>query len=321
MGDTGNEYVIFEHPLDEEMGNAEVKGSLKLYHPRTKAELKPTLLDGTVIKASARQNPRRALADWMVRHPYFAEEAVNRMWSYFFGRGLVDPVDDFRSTNPPTHPELLARLAEDFRSHNHDLRHLIRLIVTSRTYQTSGRPMANNHDDRTNYSHAPGRPLDAEVLLDAICDVTGVPEVFVTGVSASAKVTAQAPNGTRAIQLGEPDVFYSRFLEVYGRPNRLTVPERNGHANLTEAMHMLAGPVYNEKLANPAGRLQRLLKAGKTSAEIVDEFYLAAFARLPEKKESAAIQNLIAAAGPNPEAAWKEFVWAVLCSREFAENH
>jgi hypothetical protein len=320
MGDTGNEYVVFEHPLDEEMGNAEVNGSLKLYHPRTKAELKPTLLDGTVIRASARENPRKALADWMVRHPYFAEAAVNRIWSYFFGRGLVDPVDDFRSTNPPTHPELLARLAEDFRAHNHDLRRLIRLIVTSRTYQTSGQPLAGNRDDRTNYSHALPRPLDAEVLLDAISDVTGVPEVFSTAVSASAKMTAQAPYGTRAIQLGEPDVFCSRFLEVYGRPNRLTVPERNSHANLGEAMHMLAGAAYNEKLANPAGRLQRLLKAGKTDAGIIDEFYLAAFARFPDKAETDGIRKLIAAS-PGREAAWKEFVWAVLCSREFAENH
>jgi hypothetical protein len=214
----------------------------------------------------------------------------------------------------------LARLAEDFRAHNHDLRRLIRLIVTSRTYQTSGRPLAGNRDDRTNYSHAQPRPLDAEVLLDAIDDVTGVPEVFCTAVSASAKVTAQATGGTRAIQLGEPDVFYSRFLEVYGRPNRLTLPERNGHANLAEAMHMLAGSAYNEKLGNPTGRLQRLLKAGKPNAEIIDEFYLAAFARLPEKAESAGIQELIAA-GPDREAALKEFVWAVLCSREFAESH
>jgi Protein of unknown function (DUF1553)/Protein of unknown function (DUF1549) len=320
MGDTGNEYVIFEHPLDQDLGNNEVNGSLKMYHPRTKAELKPTLLDGTVIKAPARENPRTALADWMVRHPYFAEAAVNRVWSWFFGRGLVDPVDDFRSTNPPTHPELLARLADDFRSHNHDLRRLMRLIVTSRAYQTSARPLPGNRDDRTNYSHAQPRPLDAEVLLDAIDDVTGVPETFGTAVSDTAKVTAQAPAGTRAIQLGEPDVFYSRFLEVYGRPNRLTLPERNGHANLAEAMHMLAGPAYNDKLGNPSGKLQRMVKAGKTNAQIIEDFYLSAFARFPEKEESAHIQELISA-GPDREAALKEFVWAVLCSREFAENH
>jgi hypothetical protein len=320
MGDQGNEYVIFEHPLDEDWGNAEVNGSLKMYHPRTKAELKPALLDGAIVQASASENPRRALAGWMVRHPYFAEAAVNRMWSYFFGRGIVDPVDDFRSTNPPTHPELLARLAEDFRSHNHDLRYLMRLIVSSRTYQTSGRSLPQNRDDRINYSHAQPRPLDAEVLLDAIGGVTGVPEVFGTAVSASAKVTAQAPNGTRAIQLGEPDVFYSRFLEVYGRPNRLTLPERSAHANLTEAMHMLAGPAYNEKLGNPAGRLQRLLAAGKTNTAIIDEIYLAAFSRYPEKAEAAGLQKMLAGS-PDREAALKEFVWAVLCSREFAENH
>ena len=319
MGDTGEEYVIFEHPPDEEMGNSEVNGSIKMYHPRTKAELTPTLLDGTKVNAG-RANPRKVLAEWMVHHPFFAEAAVNRMWSYFFGRGLVDPVDDFRSTNPPTHPELLARLAQDFRTNNHDLRRLIHLIVTSRTYQLSSRPEQSNRDDRSNYSHAQPRALDAEVLLDAISDVTGVPEVFTTAVSSEAKVTGQAPVGTRAVQLRESDLFYSRFLELYGRPNRLTLPERSGHANLVEAMHMLAGPAYNEKLSAPAGRLQQMITAGKSNAEIIQEFYLAAFARQPETKESAAIENLIASS-PDRESALKDFVWALLCSREFAENH
>jgi hypothetical protein len=320
MGDTGNEYVIFEHPLNEELGNADVNGSLKMYHPRTKAELKPTLLDGTVVQASARENPRKELAEWVTHHPYFAEAAVNRMWSYFFGRGIVDPVDDFRSTNPPTHPDLLAALAADFRTHGHDLRRLIRQIVTSRTYQLSGRDTAGNRDDRTNYSHSQPRPLDAEILLDAICDVTGVPEVFTTGVPEQAKITGQAPLGTRAVQLREPDLYYSRFLELYGRPNRLTVPERSGHANLTEAMHMLAGPAYNEKLSSRDGRLQRLLSGGASDAAIVKEFYMAAFGREPEPAETRGIEALIAQSGSR-EAALKDFVWALLCSREFAENH
>lgn len=320
MGDTGTEYVIFDHPLDEDLGNADVHGSLKMYHPRTKAEVTPALLDGTVVRASARENPRRALADWMIRRPYFAEAAANRVWSWFFGRGLVEPVDDFRSTNPPTHPELLERLAEELRSHGHDLRYLIRTIVSSRTYQLSSLPNAGNRQDRVNYSHSLDRPLDAEVLLDAICDVTGVAEEFSTGVSDTAKAAGQAPHGTRAIGLREADLFFSRFLELYGRPNRLTVPERSGKANLGEALHMLAGPVYNEKLAAPAGRLQRLLKAGATDEAIVEEFYLAALARPPEPEETAGIRRLIQARG-NREAALKDFVWAVLCSREFAENH
>jgi len=115
-------------------------------------------------------------------------------------------------------------------------------------------------------------------------------------------------------------MFYSRFLELYGRPNRLTLPERSGQANLVEAMHMLAGAAYNEKLSSPSGRMQQLLRAGKNDGEIVEEFYLAAFGRPPEQPELSAIQNLIAAGGDR-EAALKDFVWALLCSREFAENH
>ena len=320
MGDQGNEYVIFDHPLDQGMGNSDVNGSITLYHPRTKAELKPTLLDGRVINASGRENPRKQLAEWMVTHPYFAEAAVNRMWSYFFGRGIVDPVDDFRSTNPPTHPELLARLAEEFRSHNHDLRRLIRTIVTSRTYQLSGLATENNRDDRTNYSHSQPRPLDAEVLLDAISSVTGVAETFTTSVSETGRNSGQAPAGTRAIALREPDLFYSRFLEIYGRPNRLTLPERSSAANLGQALDMLAGNVYNDKLSAPEGRLMRLVNDGRNDREIIEEFYLAAFTRFPERAELTALTELIASRADRVDAL-KDFVWAILCSREFAENH
>jgi hypothetical protein len=293
---------------------------MRLLHPRTKAEVKPALLDGTVMEASDRENPRKAFAEWMVKHPHFAEAAVNRMWGLFFGRGIVDPVDDFRSTNPPTHPELLDALARDFREHNHDLRRLIRAIVSSRTYQLSGIPLDGNRKDRTNYSHAKPRPLDAEVLLDAISDVTGVPETFTTGVSDLAKASGQAPRGTRAIALRQPDLFYSRFLELYGRPNRLTVPERNRQSNLGQALTRYAGPVYNEKLAAPGGRLQKLLRAGRSDAEIVEEFYLAADSRFPEPDEVEGVLKLITA-GASREEALKDFVWALLCSREFAENH
>jgi len=242
------------------------------------------------------------------------------MWSYFFGRGLVDPVDDFRSTNPPTHPELLDKLAEDFRTHRYDLRHLIRTIVSSRTYQLSGRPNDGNREDKTNYSHYRARPLEAEVLLDAISDITGVPETFTTSVSDSAKVTGQAPWGTRAITLREPDLFYSRFLELYGRPNRLTLPERSTAANLGQALNMLAGPVYNTKLSSPQGRLEQLVLAGRNNSEIIQEFYMAAFTRPPDREELTELNRLLETNSDRREAL-KDFVWAILCSREFAENH
>jgi hypothetical protein len=321
LSNTLTDSVIFDHPIHQDLGSADVNGSIKLLHPRTKAELKPALLDGTVIQGSDTVNPRRALARWMTAHPYFAEAAVNRIWSSFFGRGIVDPVDDFRSTNPPTHPELLQKLAQDFRDHHHDLRHLMRLIVTSRAYQLSGVANPGNQDDLINYSHAISRPLDAEVLLDAISDVTGVPQAFSTAVSdASSSGAGQAPVGTRAINLHQSDLYFSRFLDVYGRPNRLSIPERNAKANLSQALDMLAGPTYNDKLAGKSSRLGRLLESKAPDHKIIEEFYLAAFSRLPTREEMAELLKLIKGQ-PSREEGLKDFVWAVISSREFAENH
>jgi hypothetical protein len=233
----------------------------------------------------------------------------------------VDPVDDFRSTNPPTHPDLLEKLTQDFRDHGHDLRHLMRLIVTSRTYQLSGLVNETNKDDLLNYSHAMSRPLDAEVLLDAISDTTGVPEVFSTAVSdTNASGAGQAPIGMRAINLHQSDLYFSRFLDVYGRPNRLSVPERNAKANLSQALDMLAGPTYNEKLVAKGSRLGRLLESAAPDNEIIEEFYLAALGRSPTRQETADLSKLIGQQSTREEGL-KDFVWALISSREFAENH
>ncbi|MFN7925219.1 MAG: DUF1553 domain-containing protein [Bryobacteraceae bacterium] len=320
MGDTGTEYVIFDHPLDQEWGNRDVNGTIRTMHPRTKAVVKPALLTGEQVNADSRVNPRIRLAEWMTAHPFFAEAAVNRVWSNFFGRGIVDPVDDFRSTNPPSHPELLTELAEDFRKNGHDMKRLMRMIVSSRTYQLSARTTANNSADAINYSHSRPRALDAEVLLDAISAVTGVPEIFTNAVSEVSTPTGAAPPGTRAIQLHEPDAFFSRFLELYGRPNRLQVPERSTKPNLSQALHTLAGPSYLNKLNAKTGRLRNLLEAGAGNGRIIEEFYMAALTRLPSKEEAAELEAEIAKHEWR-EAALGEFVWALICSREFAENH
>ena len=233
----------------------------------------------------------------------------------------MDPVDDFRSTNPPTHPDLLAKLAEDYRNHGYDLQRLMRLIVSSRAYQLSGLPNESNKDDLINYSHTIPRPLDAEVLLDAISNVTGVPEVFSTAVSdANATGAGNAPVGTRAINLHQPDVYFSRFLDLYGRPNRLTVPERSAKANLGQALDMLAGPTYNDKLMSKGSRLERLLGSATPGGKIVEEFYLAALGRFPTREESSDLLKMIGQRGSREEGL-KDFVWALISSREFAENH
>ena len=311
--------VVVDHPVNMDLGTKDVGGSMDLLHPRTKAVVTPALLDSSPVKIAPEGNPRKELARWMTSHPYFAEAAVNRIWGYFFARGIVDPVDDFRSTNPPTHPELLAALAADFREHGYDLRRLMKTIVSSRTYQLSHRPNATNREDVTNYSHSLSRGLDAEVLLDAVADVTGIPETFSTAITDGATV-GQAPAGTRAIQLRDPDTFFSRFLELYGRSNRGAIPERNNKANLSQAMHVLAGATYVDRLSQKNGRLAKLLQSGATDEQIFGEFYLAALTRPPAVEEVQEFKTILAQRGDR-EAGLREFVWALISSREFAENH
>jgi hypothetical protein len=311
--------VVVDHPVNMDLGTKDVGGSMDLLHPRTKVVVTPALLDNSPVKIAPEGNPRKELARWMTSHPYFAEAAVNRIWGYFFARGIVDSVDDFRSTNPPTHPELLAALATDFREHGYNLRRLMKTIVSSRTYQLSHQPNATNREDVTNYSHSLSRGLDAEVLLDAVADVTGIPETFSTAITDGATV-GQAPAGTRAIQLRDPDTFFSRFLELYGRSNRGAIPERNNKANLSQAMHVLAGATYVDRLSQKNGRLAKLLQSGATDEQIFSEFYLSALTRPPAVEEVQEFKTILAQRGDR-EAGLREFVWALISSREFAENH
>ena len=311
--------VVFDHPSNMDLSSHDVDGKIELLHPRTKAVVKPALLDNSKLDVAPASNPRKELARWMTNHPYFAEASVNRMWGYFFARGIVDPVDDFRSTNPPTHPDLLAALAKDFRDSGYNLRRLMKTIVLSRTYQTTNRPTDNNREDRVNYSHSIPRAIDAEVLLDGVVSVSEVPETFATAVAEGGAV-GQAPVGTRAINLKDPDMFFSRFLELYGRPNRGAIPERSGKPNLAQALHMLAGDTYVDRLGEKRGRLARLLAARAADAKIIEDFYLAAFCRFPTPEESQELQQILARR-PDRETGLREFVWALISSREFAENH
>ena len=303
--------------IDDPAGHGMDGKGEKVTHPRTKEEVKPRFLDGDPLPESEMVHLRWKLAEWMTAHPYFAESIVNRMWGYFFGRGIVDPVDDFRLTNPPTHPELLKALAEDFKEHGHDLKQLIRLIVQSRTYQLSSVPNETNQDDQINYSRSLPRPLDAEVLLDAISEVTGVPEEFVKGE----KNGWRMPIGLRAVNLlGRPDQFPSRFMDMYGRPDRQMVPERRVEASLAQALHMLAGSTYTAKLSKAGGRLDRLLKSGASDRQIIEELSLVARSRFPTAEEQAALEEMIRRR-PSRREALEDLMWGLITSREFAYNH
>ena len=315
------ESVIFDHPEGKEVA-ADVPSlvDMRVLHPRTKQEVRPTLLDGTAVPYTPRSFPRRELARWMTSHEYFAEASVNRIWSYFFGRGIVDPVDDFGSSNPATHPALLKQLALDFSENGYDLRRLFRLIVKSRTYQLSSDANETNREDRLNYSHAQPRALDAEVLLDAICDLTGVAETFSTSLPDADQAGGTAPRGTRAVQLKETDIYHSNFLDLYGRPNRFSVPERDAKPNLSQALHMLVGSTYNDKLWTEGARVHEMYRAGAGNRRIIEELYLAGLSRFPLQQEVEELEGLIEQT-PSREQALRDLQWALVSSREFAENH
>ena len=313
--------VIFDFPQGKEVAaDVPTPTPLGVFHPRTKQKVQPMLLDGKVFPFEKTEFPRAELATWMTAHPYFAEAAVNRLWSNFFGRGLVNPVDDFRSTNPPSHPELLAKLAAEFTRGGFRSKNIIRLIANSRAYQLSSTPTPSNTADRINYSHALPRALDAEILLDAIGDVTGVRDRHTVGTNRGEWRGGKTPLGTRAVELKESDIYPSPFFDAYGRPNRYSVPERDVSPKLAQALHQWAGTTYNNRLWGPGSRAQRLVESGAPNARIIEDFYMAAFARPPSAAESAALDKIITAA-PKREQAIQDMVWAIINSREFAENH
>ncbi len=306
--------------VDDPIGHEEFGADGRLLHPRTRQEVEAVYPDGRALPVEERKDPRQRLADWFTSSEefLFEEAVVNRFWSYFFGRGIVDPVDDFRLTNPPSHPELLRKLARYFRSSGYDLKDLIRLIVQSNTYQRSGRPNYANGRDRVNYSRALPRSLDAEILLDMICQITGIPEVY-EGKD-EREYGGRQPAGTRAMNIIHPDLHPSRFLDIYGRPSRTAVPERKGRASLAQALHMLAGPAYTDKLSGKGGRIDRLLRSAASDREIVEEFYLAALSRFPTPEETTQLVRMVST-WPSRQQALEDLLWGVIASREFAYNH
>ena len=311
MTNTGwnHDNVVFDDANGHEVDYVENDPDLRfreVIHPRDNRLVAPAFLDGTLLPNDRQQDPRMELARWMTSHPYFAEAAANRIWSYFFGRGLVDPVDDFRLGNPPTHPRLLEALASRLREQEYDLKHLMRLIVTSRAYQLSSRTNPSNRQDRINYSHALPRPLEPAVLLDAISQVTGVPEVF-----------GKLPIGTKAIELRFPKE--SSFLDIFGTPQRAVVPEPGGKPSLGQALHMFAGATFNQKLSKEGGFLSRTVQSDISNREIIERLHLATLARSPAPEELAGHETMFQSR-PRKESA-ADLLWALLTSREFCENH
>lgn len=307
--------LFFEDPA----GNTLNPEGARVMHPRRGVEVQPTFFDGTPLTDAERTEPRMQLAKWVTApgNPYFARAIVNRIWSYFFVRGFVEPVDDFRDSNPPTHPLLLEALARNFEENGYDLKHLMRLILQSKTYQLSGIPNETNVDDEINYSRARPRRLDAEVLLDAITRVTDSDDPFKVHDYVGGGVE---PADTLAIDL-TAEVSPSQFLDVFGRPPfREAVPVRDRSVTLGQALHTLVGAAFNDKLLGKEGRLRRLLDSGVSDTDLITEFYLAALSRFPTREELSAILNLLQSSSTREEG-FENLVWALIASREFTYNH
>jgi hypothetical protein len=303
---------VFFDRLDRDWGKPVV-------HPRTQEKVVPAFMDGKQLPEDQRSDPRMSLAEHITASPYFAETAVNRIWGYVFGRGIVDPVDDFRATNPPTHPELLEELAKNFRDSGYNIKQMIRTIVQSRTYQLSGIANETNRDDSVNYSRSLPRPLEAAVLLDAISSATGVEERFPYHQMAGGKGRVATP-GTRAMQTN-PDLCPSQFMDVYGRSLRKQAPLGPPDPTLAQALHMWAGPTYTTKISQPGGRLDTLLANGASDEAIIEEYYLAALSRPPTEKERSQLLSFLSERQDRRQQTLEGLVWALLSSREFAHNH
>jgi hypothetical protein len=280
----------------------------KVTHPRTGQDMAPKGLGGSVIKVSAHDDPRQKLADWMAdpKNPFFARALVNRYWAHFFGRGIVEPMDDMRLTNPPSNPELLDALADLFVKSGYDLKGLVRTICTSRVYGLSSLPSATNGNDRQSFARHYPRRMSAEVLLDAISLVSATPTAF-DGL----------PSGTRAIELPDESVA-SGFLDTFGRPKRDTPCEceRVTDASLSQSLLLLNSGEVQGRLSAAGGRADLLAKDPRPDRAKIGDLFWTALGRAPSPTESAAACEHVAK-HPSKKTAYEDVIWALINTKEF----
>jgi hypothetical protein len=319
------DYRIIENNRKDRLDSHEFDGAQIVYlaregetkNPRTGEIMRPRLL-GDAKPQAAEGDRLAALADWIAdpRNPFFARTQVNRVWHHLLGRGIVDPLDDFRASNPPVNGPLLAALAKDFAEHKFDLRHLIRTIMNSRTYQLVVLPNETNKDDETNFSHAQIRPLQAEQLLDSFSQVVGVPVKF-TGYPLGLRA-AQLPGVQAQRQRGEMPTPAEQFLKVFGKPERLLSCEceRSDDTTLNQAFQLLTGELMNQMLAEKNNHIGQLLAAGKSNRVIIEHFYLAALGRFPSDRELSAAVTVVERS-QNRRAGLEDVVWGLVNAKEF----
>ncbi|NQV26670.1 MAG: DUF1553 domain-containing protein [Rhodopirellula sp.] len=304
---------------DAEIPTSEIiflKDHGEVVHPRTGDVMHPRPLGGPDFNLTRYDDPRRALAKWMTspENPFFARTLANRMWGHFLGRGIVHPIDDSRSTNPPSNPAMLDELARELVESGYDVRHLIRVITNSAAYGLSSEPTAHNKDDIQSFARFPLRRLSAEVLLDGLSQVLEVPTEFAGG-------PGKFPVGTRAIELPDENVPTS-FLDVFGRPGRTSACEceRSDDPALAQALELVNSKEIQKKLTAKDGYVARLSTNENSHAANVREIFLKVFAREARSEESdAAIAFL--ESEPDRAEAYRTLMWSLLATNEFLFNH
>jgi hypothetical protein len=304
-----------------------VATSGELVQPLTGEPQPPRPLDGEAVSFEAQADRRVHLARWLTspENPYFTRAIANRIWANFFGVGLVESVDDMRKSNPPSNAKLLDAIADFVIKNKYDIKKLMRAILQSEAYQRTSRPLDRNRSDGRHYARYYPRRLMAEVLLDAISQVTEVPAEFnqIGFPGADFQKTDAYPKGTRAIQLHDSAVV-SYFLKTFGRNRRdITCEcERSNKPSIVQTLHVANGNTVNARLRAKDGRVSKLLAAKMTNEQIIEEVHLSALTRLPTSAENSGLLDVFAEAG---EAGRREVVEdllaAIFSSREFQFNH
>jgi hypothetical protein len=301
------EEIVFDQRRDYEMK-----------HPKDGRTMQPAFLvpavhtKGGQIPTDAQR--RIALADWLTSadNPFFAKSTVNRVWSYFMGRGIIDPVDDIRASNPPSNPALLDALTKDFIGKGFDLKQLMRTIANSRTYQAGIETNEWNEKDFDNFSHAVPRRLKAEQLMDALALATGVrPSV------------PDVPADTTAAQFVDPHIGKEGFLDLFGRPARESACEceRRADLSLPQALNLVNGRTISDAVADSNGRVAKAVLGGRSDREIVEELYLASLSRSPTAEEAASATTYLQSGERGRAARAQDLLWALVNSKAFLYNH
>ena len=298
-GEDPREIIIYND------GGGEVK------HPVGGRVMKPKFLGGAVPDLKGRDR-RAVMAEWLVSadNPYFAPNLANIVWDHFFGRGIIDPVDDVRVSNPATNPELLDALAKKLIEYDYDFKRLVKDICTSRAYQRSTVPNETNAKDKGNFAKASLRRIRAEILLDCISQVTETPNDF-----------KGLPTGARAVQIADGNTS-TYFLTTFGRATRTTVCtcEVKVEPNLSQALHLLNGDTINGKVVS-GGVVAAMLKEKKSPEEILTNLTIRCMSRKPTKAEFASLESALKAKDAKPQLVLQDYFWALLNSREFLFNH